>query len=299
MSTPRACPPGAASVSGAPGAARVGSLGLSNAHISPLALESHSSGSFCSLPPARLVYAKGGSVARLKGPKLSATSARGKRGTITLFSRASQQRLRVLLASINRDKAQYLPLLLTLTYPSEWSPAPTDWKRDLDTFSKRLAREYPAAAAVWVLEFQKRGAPHFHLLVFGVARIDYRWLGRAWYEIVGSGDEKHLRAGTRVEQARKWNALQAYVSKYVSKNESKDLPVPDGVGRWWGVLGRSNLEQLVEWVETVVPLATFWQLRRVFRSWVRKKCRRRRRSRNSPLAGIVVFMPAAAVARLL
>lgn len=244
------------------------------------------------------MYAKGGVVARLRGPRLTAPAARGKRGSITLFSRPSQQRLRVLLASVNRDKAVYLPLLVTLTYPATWSPSPSDWKRDLDAFSKRLAREYPDAAAVWVLEFQQRGAPHFHLVVFGVPRIDYKWLARAWYEVVGSGDEKHLRAGTRVEQARKWNALQAYVSKYVSKNQSKDLPIPEGVGRWWGALNRDKLESFIEWVETVVPAVRFWELRRVLRSWLRKKSGKRR-FRSSPVVGLMVYMPAAAVVRLL
>lgn len=270
-----------------------GAVGLSIAHISPQAL-----GRSRSTPSASIKYAVGGSVARLVGPPLSASPPSGKRGTVKLFSRGSRQRLRVLLASLNQNACAYLPLLVTLTYPRSWPAEPRQWKRHLDSFSKRLARSYPAAAAVWVIEFQKRGAPHFHLIVFGVSRIEKTWLSRAWYEVVGSGDERHLRAGTQVVQAKSWRALQGYISKYVSKQDSKELNIPDGIGRWWGALNRESLAKFIEWREVRVTLPRFFGLRRTLKKWLRSKGVRFRGYR-SMLAGMLVFVPAGAVVRLL
>lgn len=279
-----------------PGQRASSSLGLSSTHISPQPF--YGPGSFSSLPPGRLSYAMNGSVVRLTGPRLTSQSNTcGVRGKVKLFSRGSQKRLRILLASVDRQRSRYLPLLLTLTYPAEWPSSPREWKRHLDNFSKRLSRHYPAAAVVWVIEFQRRGAPHFHLIVFGVHRIDHKWLSRAWYEVVGSGDERHLRAGTRVERARKWNAVQAYISKYVSKNRSKDLPVPDGIGRWWGVLNRERLNSLVEWVEVAVPAYRFFAIRRVLRRFLRSQGVSL--MSRSTVSGVTAFMSASSARRLL
>jgi hypothetical protein len=52
--------------------------------------------------------------------------------------------------------------------------------------------------AIWKLELQDRGAPHFHLLIFGLRYLPAALLARRWYEIVGSGDVNHLSAGTSV-----------------------------------------------------------------------------------------------------
>lgn len=270
-----------------------GTVGLSIAHISPLASRSPQAA-----PTATLKYAVGGTVARLTGPRLSAPPPAGRRGTIRLFSKGSQRRLRVLLASLNQQACAYLPLLITLTYPREWSPDPRDWKRHLDSFSKRLARTYPKAAAVWVIEFQKRGAPHFHLLVVGVPKIEKSWLSRAWYEVVGSKDARHLRAGTQIDQARSWRALQGYITKYVSKQESKQLNIPEGIGRWWGVLNREQFATFVEWREKTLSLPTFYKLRRIFKRYLRARGVRFKRYRST-LAGLLVYMPASEVVRLL
>ena len=270
-------------------------MGLSSVHISPRA--SSSGISLSPLPLSRLSYAAGGSVVRLSGPKLtSRSSVGGKRGKIKLFSRGSQKRLRVLLASVNRDAVKHLPLMVTLTYPAEWPSDHKVWKRHLDMFSKRLAREYPNVAAVWVIEFQQRGAPHFHLMCIGVDRLERNWLSKAWYEVVGSGDEKHLRAGTRVERVRKWNAVQGYVTKYVSKNKSKDLPIPDGIGRWWGVLNRERLNSFISWVENPISLRQFFVIRRTL--WRFLKSHNFSITRKSPVSGICVFFSSTSAKRL-
>lgn len=151
--------------------------------------------------------------------------------------------------------------MVALTYPADFPYDGKIVKRDLDVMRKRVARR--GMAALWVLEFQGRGAPHMHVLVKG--KVNKQWLSRAWYEIVGSGDEKHLRAGTtyqhivddgdpraaddkirhRKETERGIrNAKRLYITrsevvdymlKYFDKREQKYVPAGFvDVGRFWG-----------------------------------------------------------------
>lgn len=164
---------------------------------------------------------------------------RAPRGEIAGFSPASRKRLMRLTASF---KEKSLPVFITLTYPTEWNPDPLVWKRDLDTFLKALARKFPTYSAIWKLEPQKRGAPHFHLLVFspdGKPFVGKDWVASKWNRVV-KGDEKHFKAGTRVESIRSKRGTMFYVAKYMCKSDA----MPEGwekVGRWWGVMNRKAL----------------------------------------------------------
>lgn len=54
----------------------------------------------------------------------------------------------------------------TLTYPAVYADDWRIWKRDMDVMCKWLERKYPEMMAMlWHVEEQKRGAPHFHLLI--------------------------------------------------------------------------------------------------------------------------------------
>ncbi len=164
-----------------------------------------------------------------------------RRGKIQGFSKKSRRRL---MQKISMTKKSCLPMFVTLTYPGEFSEDPKVWKRDLQVFWMRFVRRFPDVGAVWKLEFQKRGAPHYHLLVWGVSYIDLlRFVPEAWYQVVGSGDVRHFNAGTRVEQVRSWRGVMAYASKYLAKLES----VPyDAVGRFWGVKGNIPWADMVQ-----------------------------------------------------
>src|SRR5205823_1017705 len=146
-------------------------------------------------------------VIALKGVGSSATTVPHVRGQINGFSFAARRRLLRLCAEVDRRECRLLPLFVTLTYPSVWPADPADWKRQLDRFFHRLKRGWPDAAAIWRLEFQRRGAPHFHLLVFGLEFLPATWVAAAWYEIVGSGDLKHLQAGTQVVRVKSWRGV--------------------------------------------------------------------------------------------
>ena len=192
-----------------------------------------------------------------------------------------------LLASLRRDTSP--PLFVTLTYPARWDPDPERWKRDLHAWVRRLLRRYPHASVIWRLEFQERGAPHFHLLVFGVEFIPARWVSRTWAEVVGSGDPRHERAGTRVERVRSWRGVMRYASKYLAKPQEG----PTGwTGRVWGVYGRANLP-LATFVAVRLTLDQFADVRRILARLVGLSLRGWTLSR-----GLWIFGRARAVLRL-
>ena len=83
------------------------------------------------------------------------------------------------------------------------------------------------------LEFQERGAPHFHILVD--KEIPHQKVAKSWYRIVGSGDEKHLKAGTEVRAIRAKDSIGYYLTTYMEKARQKSVPPEyEKVGRFWG-----------------------------------------------------------------
>ena len=117
-----------------------------------------------------------------------------KRGKIKQFSKRSARRLRLLIRN-TEDKWR---VFITLTYPENYPSNRRETKTHLNTFLQYLRGR--KTKSVWVLEFQSRGAPHYHILISN--QVPKEEIAERWYKIVESGDEKHLRAGTRVESIR-------------------------------------------------------------------------------------------------
>lgn len=91
---------------------------------------------------------------------------------ITGWSRRSRARMVATMAEL--DLAPLLmqqdePAMVTLTYPGDWeavAPHGPAVKAHLRAFFKRFERAWGTPwRGVWKLEFQRRGAPHFHLLM--------------------------------------------------------------------------------------------------------------------------------------
>jgi hypothetical protein len=160
------------------------------------------------------------------------------RGDIMEISRDSLRRL----AFVANNADCNFRSMMTLTYPSEFPMNGKEVKRHLDVFLKRLRRHCPGVLYLWFLEFQLRGAPHFHVLLnIGLPenprdrQLEYKWLSRTWYKIVGSQDEYHRLAGTRLEGLRSADGGRHYAVKYAGKTYQKIIP--EGfrdVGRFWG-----------------------------------------------------------------
>lgn len=216
----------------------------------------------------------------------------GPRGPVCGFSRASRKRCLDFFNSLDR-RGPEATLFVTLTYPIEWSSDWKDWKRHLDVFKRRFKRRYPGVPFFWRLEFQKRGAPHFHLLVFGLEAVSIEWLSSAWYEAVGSGDAKHLAAGSRVGRIRSWRMAGYYVSKYAAKEQITDTPT----GRVWGVIERSVLA--VHLVVVGLTPGQFYLMRRVMRRWLSKVMGKKVKWARGRSGGLTCYMDSAAALRLL
>ena len=212
-----------------------------------------------------------------KFPNRSAVGG-GVRGTITHLSGAARQRL--LFIARNCDG---LVTEVTLTYPGKF---PTDGRLVKYHVKRTLQqlRRY-GLCGLWFLEFQKRGAPHFHLFVDGF--VDKAWLSFTWFSIVNSGDDRHLVAGTEVSRIRKPHAVAAYAAKYAAKMAQKQVPETySEVGRFWGRFGGLKVrgtELVIGRVETIAPqlrlVRRFYQAER--RSWPVKAGRRIRRFRDN------------------
>jgi hypothetical protein len=154
---------------------------------------------------------------------------------------------------------------VTLTYPANWPPSAPEWKAHLDAFDKRFHRKYPDGHYYWKLEPQKRGAPHFHLLVFGPERIDRKWLKDAWFEIVGSNDVHHWHFGAYEQKLKSWKQVGAYCSKYCAKTiEDDSWGEP---GRYWGIKRRENRKENVQRVP--VNEVELFKVRRLFKRLIR------------------------------
>lgn len=159
----------------------------------------------------------------------------GVRGKVSGFSKASRKRAMHALGKYDRAEVAQA-LFVTLTYPADY-PDGRKAKRDWDVFVKRLRRKYPKVGLFWRMEPQKRGAPHFHALVFGVGFIPSQWIAHAWYEVCNTGDPKHLKAGTQIKRVESYKHAVYYVSKYITKVDQEEL-IGDDWGRLWGQLGQ-------------------------------------------------------------
>lgn len=164
-------------------------------------------------------------MAHAKAPRVGG----GHRGRIVGLSAASARNLSFIARNV-----EGLETMLTLTYPAAF---PTDGrlvKAHWTALRRWLAHR--GLGGLWWLEFQDRGAPHLHVYMTG--QVDKLEIAKAWYRIVGSGDLRHLVAGTRIERIRNTHAVAAYAAKYTSKQAQKIVPAGfENVGRFWGCFG--------------------------------------------------------------
>lgn len=145
--------------------------------------------------------------------------------------------------------------MLTLTYPRlEQVPSREQTKRDIHQFLKMLTKN--GIHYLWILEFQRRGYPHYHV-----------WVGRnltdttdpvtgdrlrrhfpwrrcmiSWLRIIGQQHNPSARSVALHPMSYvPWEVRVGnnYAAKYADKRKQKGLPVSDdgtkiAYGRWWG-----------------------------------------------------------------
>ena len=177
----------------------------------------------------------------------------GLRSRITRFSFQSRQRL--ISACRNREDFNGF---ITLTYPDEtFADSATGGnymtsgkvvKEHLRRFRQWLTRR--DIGGIWFLEFQRRGAPHFHLVTTkALDAVQSSAASRYWAKLVGSQCPHHAVMGVNAQVMRKRHAAGAYAAKYSCKDEQKTVPQNyQDVGRFWGMFGLDEQETVYKTV---------------------------------------------------
>ncbi|MFA4829203.1 MAG: hypothetical protein WC855_13345 [Thermodesulfovibrionales bacterium] len=150
-----------------------------------------------------------------------------RRSNIINFSWRSAKRLKFIV----RNTQDLWKNLIDLTYPANYPCDGKTTKDHLNVFLQYLRRK--GIKYIWRFEFQQRGAPHYHILVSGF--VPKEEIAERWYNIVGSGDERHLQAGTSINAIRSLRHLFGYLTNYMLKPEQSIVPHEFmNVGRFWG-----------------------------------------------------------------
>ena len=211
-----------------------------------------------------------GDVIRLKtintDPPAHVKSIRGK---VTVFSRKSRRRLLEFFARTRQtDKPR---VFLTLTYPSNMNDARTG-KAHLRAFLERVRRKFPQASAIWRIEYQQRGAVHFHLMFFSLPFWKIESIRAVWAEIIG---EENPRIGIETIRSRRGSTY--YVSKYVAKVGDASLVSLSNLpysheGRHWGYFNKAEIPMCeLQVFEVLGDLKAFWDLRRAIDRYYPKR----------------------------
>jgi len=168
----------------------------------------------------------------------------GSRGSITGFSCGSGIRMRRYLRECMAEYEHMVTLTYPEGYPSDGAEVKNHLRRFLqevrrwdDRYCRQVGVPSGSHSSFWFLEFQRRGAPHFHIFLNRCPSKE--WVSSKWYGIVGSEDIRHFQAGTRTEKLKSGRTgTISYASKYAAKLEQKSVPEGyENVGRFWGVYG--------------------------------------------------------------
>lgn len=154
------------------------------------------------------------------------------------FSPASRLRALQWLNMLQVDRLQK-PVFVTTTFHDTYPADAVTLKKILDKFLKRFKRQWPGSVYFWRVEYQKRGAPHFHFIFWqtlGNQPWDENelavWVCNNWNALNLCGCKHCVSYSTRVDAVTDFDRAKKYVAKYLAKNS-------DNVGeyllkRQWG-----------------------------------------------------------------
>ena len=176
----------------------------------------------------------------------------------------SKKSLANLIWTINASDIEFKSML-TLTYPKDFPANGATVKEDLRIFNQWL-RARLDTEILWFLEFQTRGAPHFHILLqtdcitpelrrdvamqWTKRIIESNWFMACFRQFADGKEVNFLwqdykthcmriaNFNMRVEcweLAKSQKGLRNYAAKYAAKQYQKDVPkMYTEVGRFWG-----------------------------------------------------------------
>lgn len=237
-------------------------------------------------------------------------------GEIHEWSPRSRSRMAELVGSLDYSewtRKDGTLAMVTLTLPGWWQAVAPDgktFKKLLKRFEMRWRRAVGDWRCLWKLEFQGRGAPHWHSLMRVPALVGRKtfeeWLSQTWADVVGASDEidrckikdrsesseysRHLAGGTGVDYSGKDFSDPRRISMYFLGHSAKTTDgkeyqhkVPSewkepgkGPGRFWGNPGLVSAAREIEVTERdAVQLARVLRKVKRGRAWTVKVLRER------------------------
>lgn len=209
----------------------------------------------------------------------------GERGAIRCWSAASRRRLLYLMASLDfRHLARTWGgrfVFMTLTYLED--PGPAEVARQRNVFLMRLGRRQGVRRWVWKLEFQRRGVPHMHVLLW-VPKDDAgdladlrKWTWDAWDDVSGGyvKDGKRGMHRVDVDWCRAKDVARYLAFDLTKSSKGYQFRVPQswsGTGRWWGVSGLAP-----EWLHAPLGIHETISVRRLLRRYRKANSRAKAR----------------------
>jgi len=181
-----------------------------------------------------------------------------KRGNVVMVNKRSLNKLALLVRSAG---VEFLSVM-TLTYGQNYPLSGRKAKKDLNNFLTQSKRVFGSYEYIWVLEFQSRGAVHYHLAttlkpptdfersefaslwtrVSVVADLPYcEWSQLNNAKNPGKELSTYRACYVQHNHPKAWEALQKrdgvsrYFAKYANKLYQKNVPAYySDVGRFWG-----------------------------------------------------------------
>lgn len=191
-----------------------------------------------------------------------------KRGKSKGWTASTSRRNRDFLMSIDPVNLTGQAVSASLTLGPDAVITPSDMQRMREAFFERLRRE-GVVRHHWVMEFQRRGAPHLHMIIYFPADWPKGDPARAvnWHWTEVTRDTSSLHTGQHIEPVHALGGWLHYLAKHGARSaEHIQRICPEGwenPGRMWGKSGDwPTLEEAFE-----IDPSSFFALRRWVRNW--------------------------------
>lgn len=160
------------------------------------------------------------------------------RSTIKSFSKRSRFRLFETMAKVKSCLVNK-PFFVSLTYHYGHQSRELSDKTCLHNFLVSLRDFDNDVQYIWRIDLQKRGAPHYHLIIFPSINEKLHdrkryiiHVSKIWHHIADPTSKKHAEFGCDIQNISNYRHACSYINKYLAK-------VPEGMdgldkGKHWG-----------------------------------------------------------------
>jgi len=132
-----------------------------------------------------------------------------------------------------------IPCFVSATWHYDAPSERTALKSDLEKFVKMLKRGLPEFHAIWKLEYQKRGAPHFHFILLPLEKTEKmytpereKFIKEKWLSLKKCKCKSCASYGIKTVNCETYRMSISYISKEIAKVENNYFD--HDLGRIWG-----------------------------------------------------------------